>query len=194
MVVPISYLLRRGLKKVSRLPNCNLPGELPGYRLRKEGLKKSWKSLSKKIEIDFPLNINIYPTGHPHSIPMENVHKGKTKRESALINCIVKGINDHRSQLKTDGSPIWITIDDPLVSPYFNCMNLNPIPTNAYSRFYGKGNLYVNYEIDNVSYDDEDIAAAFEDLRKKKHKGTADILLVWADKHETMLKETGNRQ
>ena len=63
-------------------------------------------------------------------------------------------------------------------------MVLNPIPKDAFSRFYGYNNIFVNYDINDVAFDPSDVDRAIDDLYRKKNGGKAEILLIWANVFE----------
>jgi hypothetical protein len=63
------------------------------------------------------------------------------------------------------------------------------VPPEGYPRFPGVGNVFVNYDQDDVAYNDDDIIKSVTDVYNKKEGGKAEILLIWADEFDLGMAE-----
>lgn len=65
-------------------------------------------------------------------------------------------------------------------------MMIERIPNGAYSNFFGKQNLFINYDFDNVGYTKEDLEYEANEIFAKKNNGKADVLIIWSEAFETL--------
>ena len=97
---------------------------------------------------------------------------------------IAQSLNTHLQEIDTSDSPIWINVNDARLSPHFKRIVLNKVPSRAFPNFPGTHNVNVNYDFNDVAYEEADIDTAIDELYRKKNNGIADILLIWADDFE----------
>lgn len=148
------------------------------------------EAITKDLQIDFKLNVNIFSKSKKDQIPLKDLKNKRNKIEKRLIEFIVKSINNHKNKLSVENKPIPIQIQDSTLSKYYSFLNLNPIPKESYSRFHGLNNVFINYDFDDVSFDKEDVEKSINELYNKKNEGSSDILLIWANVFELVsLKE-----
>jgi len=140
--------------------------------------------LSVLIQTPFPIIVNIFPTSEKSSIPLSDRKRGKSKIEAELIKYLAVTLKSRLPDLARDSSPLWLSFDNNKLSPHFRRVVINPVPQNCYPRFYGRNNIYVNYEIDNVAFEFSDAESAIDDLYNKKNNSSAEVLLIWADDFE----------
>jgi|GEM_PF-1382869 len=150
------------------------------------------REISKLVVPKYPIIVNIFPVGDKASIPLSEVKKGKSNIMNELAVYIATLIKDNQGKFDSDASPIWHTISHTKLSVYYQQVVLNRIPINCYSRFYGHNNVYVNYDIDDVSFSDNDVDDAIQNVYRRKNSGYSDILLIWSDEFElaTLSKRT----
>jgi hypothetical protein len=115
---------------------------------------------------------------------LNNLKKGKTKTLQELARYIAAVIKNNQDQFFEDSSPIWHQIIHPKLETYFNLLVLNRVPPNCFPRFFGHSNVYINYDIDDVSFDESDVDDVIQAIYNKKNNGTADMLLIWSDEFE----------
>ncbi len=140
--------------------------------------------LSLLVHPAFPIIVNIFPNSDKTSIPLSNKKRGKTKVEAELIKYLVITLKSRLPELTQNSSPLWLNFDTNKLSPYFRRIVINPVPPNCYPRFYGRNNIYVNYEIDNVAFELADAESAIDEVFTKKNNSSAELLLIWADDFE----------
>lgn len=137
-------------------------------------------AIAMAITLPFPLIVNIQPTAQKGEIPMEDVRK-KGRLQSELVDFIINMLKKNQAILETSKTPLYFNVDKPKLAPHFRHIALNPIPKHATSRFPSNGNISVNYDQDDVAFNDNDIAAAIDEVFDKKNNGNSEILLIWAD-------------
>ena len=143
-------------------------------------------AITKEVKIDFKLNVNIFPTETKDKIPLRSIKSKRNVTESKLTSFIEESIKKNQDALKSKSDPIWLKVDEEL-SKHFKFIVLNPIPKNCYSRFYGTNNVFINYDFNDIAYDERDIGKSIHELYEKKNNGSSEILLIWANIFELRL-------
>ncbi len=168
------------------------------YETRKEISVRQNQSIADQIatsiKLPFPVVINIFPTAQKGEIPLENAGK-KGKILNELIDLIVQKIAENLPALKSAQSPIWLNVDPPKLAAHFHHIVLNRIPSNTFFRFPFNGNISINYDQDDIAFNDNDIAISIDEVFQRKNLGNAQILLVWSDQfglnfHERKIAES----
>lgn len=67
-------------------------------------------------------------------------------------------------------------------------ITLQSIPENFYSNFYGRDNIYIDLDFDNIGFTPKDIEDECLNIFSKKNGGKAKTLLIWADTFEILYK------
>jgi hypothetical protein len=137
-------------------------------------------AIYKAVQPQTPVIVNVYPTVLKGENAMEGVNK-KGKLQAELATFIIEALKKNLSDLHPGMPPIHVAIDAPKLAPHFHHLAFNPLPVKAVSRFPSSGNISVNYDQDDVAYNDNDIAEAIDYIFNKKNNGSSEILLVWAD-------------
>lgn len=154
------------------------------------GYKKAIKIaelVSRNLEIDFKVNVYIYPRKpYGNEIPIN-----RSKLDNELANKIRNEIIANRDQLKNSSKPVFISFDDVSLNKIASQITLNPIPKNHYPLFPGKDNVFVNYEFDTNFFSYEEAVNEIKTLYNRKNRGKSEILLIWADRYE-MLYQVDN--
>ncbi len=176
---PDVIITENGIVKGIQISQLNFSN----YEARKATAKEKNLELaikiSTRVKLDFPLNVNIFPSTTKDEIPLSNLKRGKSKTEILLIDFICESITSNITNLSSDPNPIWIPITDSKLVSHFSKIVLNPIPEKSYSRFPGRDNIFVNYDFNDVAYDLNDIDIAIDKMYIKKNKGKSEILLLW---------------
>jgi len=141
-------------------------------------------AILKLIRPKRPVIINIMPQAAKSQIPLFDVKRGKSKIEAEIIDFIAESIKVHQATFDTENNPIWIPVEGERLNKHIRTIVLNPVPPGCFPRFYGRDNIYVNYDFDDVSFNDNDIDNAVSDIFIKKNNGKSEILLIWSDDHE----------
>lgn len=141
-------------------------------------------SILKLITPRFPIIVNIFPLESKKVVPLSDVKKGKSKILEELADHIVFSIRENQDKFFVSDQPIWLHIEHPTLKKYYRTLVLNKVPPNCYPRFYGRQNVFINYDIDDVAYEETDANDAVNAIFDKKNKGNANMLLIWSDEFE----------
>lgn len=141
-------------------------------------------SIVKLFIPKYPIIVNIFPIIEKDSIPLADVKKGKGRIINELASYIASVIEESQPHFDSDASPIWHTVADEKLAKYYRQLVLNIVPRNCYPRFFGHSNVYINYDIDDVSFALEDVGYAIQEIFRRKNNGSANILLIWSDELE----------
>jgi len=136
--------------------------------------------ITEDLEIDFKLNIIIYPPNH--NTNKKDIPKNKEKLNNSLAREIRKIIKVNLNKLKNSTESIVVGIEKESLEKIVTLISLNPIPKGLYSVFPGQKNVYVDYQFDNHLFDHKDVIEAVDLIYQRKNKGKAEFLLIWADR------------
>lgn len=140
--------------------------------------------INDKVDIDFEINIHLSPAFESKN----RISINRKKAKEALINEIISAINLHKNQLKGYIGFFNVKIKNPEIKKIVDIITIEPIESGMYSTFHGHGNIFINYDIDNISLSNEDINKAVLNIYNRKNKGKADILIISADIYEILYK------
>lgn len=136
----------------------------------------------KQVTVSQPINVVI------HSTYKVDPPKYKEKMDTAIANEIVKGLNANKNL--EQGVPKPHMHSNQSISKIASYFTYERIPDEMYSNFYGQSNLYINFDFDNVGFDDSDVIREARNIFKKKERGNADLLLIWAEYSEILYKHS----
>jgi len=151
-------------------------------------LKRSYKIselITENLDIDFKLNIYIYPPNHNQNV----IPKNRAKLDNELSSLIRNSIQENINALKHSTDTIFITVENETIKEIASTISLNPIPNEHYSLFPGQKNVYVNYEIDNNFFTYDEVVAAVNTIFDRKNNGRSEFLLIWADRSELLSQD-----
>ncbi|MFN0215831.1 MAG: hypothetical protein ACKVT2_16350 [Saprospiraceae bacterium] len=152
------------------------------------GLKRSYKIselITENFDIDFKLNIFIYPPNHNKNV----IPKNRAKLDSELASMIRNSIQENIGALKHSTDAIFISVEKETIKEIASTISLNPIPNGHYPIFPGQKNVYVNYEIDNNFFTHEEVVTAVNTIFDRKNNGKSEFLLIWADRSEILSQD-----
>jgi hypothetical protein len=141
----------------------------------------------KIVEINFPVNVTISP------LKAKKLPPGNKKFDDLLAAYIGKLITTHKEKLQSSTEFVNCPVTINSLNEFIPFITLQSIPKEFYSNFFGRNNLFINYEFDNVIFTKDDIEKECANIFNKKNNGKAAILLIWADTFEILYnpKEIG---
>jgi len=134
------------------------------------------KRIANLIKLPLPVVVNIFPATKKDVVPLSDANRGRLKIETELVQHIASCLHSEIRNLLFSDSPIWLTIENPKLSKHFRRIVLNPVPRGAFPKFPGVSNIYVNYDFNEVSFEQSDVDHAIEEIYRKKNHGLADFL------------------
>ncbi len=152
------------------------------------GLKRSLKIsklITENFEIDFPLNVFIYPP----KLNENEIPKNRAKLDKSLVSKIRESIISNLESLRKSIEPIFITIEKENLKKIASTISLKPIQKGHHPIFPGQNNIFVNYEIDNNFFAHEEVLKGIETIYKRKNNGKSEFLLIWADRFELLYQD-----
>lgn len=155
---------------------------------RNVSIKKSLdiaKIITENLDIDFKLNVMIYPP----NLNRNEMPPNKPKLIKKLAEEIKKSIKLNLDNLKTSPDAIFVELENDSLDKMASIITLNPIPKGLYSVFPGIKNIFVNYEFDNNFFNYEDAKNEIDLIFQRKNNGKADYLLIWADVFDLIYKQ-----
>jgi hypothetical protein len=157
---------------------------LTQYNHRKSVAKKRGERIAKEIVALFcpvlPVNVTIHPK-EQHKPP-----KDKLRHDVWLAKEIAAMIESNWARVKAGENFINLPIENETLKPFVDLITLQPIPEGCISNYHGFGNIFVNYEFDNVFFNESDVRNEAEAIFKKKDGGKSDILVIWADRFDIL--------
>lgn len=146
-------------------------------------------AISKLVSPPGKVIVNIFPVATKGEIPLSTVSKGKEALLDRLAKFAADTLKKNYAELTNPNKPIWVNVEDDKLKPHFRMICLNPVPPDGYPRFPGVDNVFVNYDQDDVAYNDDDLISSVTEVYKKKEGGQAEILLIWADEFDLGMVE-----
>ncbi len=134
----------------------------------------------KLIAIESPVNVIIH-SHKPFKIPINS-----QKIEATLSNFIAKSILDNKATLLSSKEYIYCPVTDERLLSFTPMVCLQSVPKDCHSNFFGRGNIFIDFDFDNVHFSNSDIEKECLDIYIKKNGGKASILLIWADTFEIL--------
>jgi hypothetical protein len=141
-------------------------------------------AISRLVSPPNKVIVNIFPVATKGEIPLSEVGKGKDAIFDRLEKFAADALKKNATGLTDPNYPVWISVDDDKLKPHLRTICLNPVPPDGFPRFPGVGNVFVNYDQDDVAYNEDDITSSVTEIYNKKEGGKAEILLIWADEFD----------
>nr|WP_288836355.1 hypothetical protein [uncultured Flavobacterium sp.] len=157
---------------------------LTEYLKRRKVAEKQVDSLIRDTlpltDINFPVNVtvNLYKT---HNNPFNN-----RKLKSLLAQEIATAINFYKEQLPHSNNFFNHEVTKEKLKNITPLITLQRIPQGFYSNFYGRDNIYIDLDFDNIGFNQNDIDDECLNIYKKKNGGKAKTLIIWADTFEIL--------
>lgn len=186
---PDALITENGVRKGIQITQLQFTNHEARKAIANDLNKQIADSLSLSLTCPLRVIINIFPAINKSLIPLKDIRKGKAKIISSLISFISQSLHAKLQTLSEDSSPSYTFIDTGLLKPHFSHIVFNPVPKGAYPRFYGRKNIYVNMDMNDTSYDLNDLDDAINEIYKKKNNGLSEVLLIWADEQELALNK-----
>jgi hypothetical protein len=178
---PDVFITENDSKYGVQITQFQLTNQIERNQIAKRKNLEIANKISQRLILPYQLIINIFPVERKDRIPLIELKRRKTKIETQLLEFIIESIKSNSDELATNKTPIWISVSVPEIAKHFARIVLNPIPNDSFSRFPGKGNISVNYDIDDIAYDEIDIETEVKKMYLKKMKAGSKTLIIWAD-------------
>ncbi len=157
---------------------------LTEYLKRRDVAKKQVASLIKKIlnvtKVEFAVNITV------NMLRVGNIPLNNKKIQNSLVKEIVAAINANSTELVSSNKIINYTINDSELMSFTPFLSLQSIPKDFYSTFYGRDNIYIDLDFDNIKFSEKDVEDECLNIFNKKDGGKAKTLIIWADAFEIL--------
>jgi hypothetical protein len=99
---------------------------------------------------------------------------------------IAKHIKDNSDSLKSTKDFINCKVLNLKMKDFSPVITLQRIPDGFYSNFFGRDNIFIDLDFDNVIFSEEDIENECINIYNKKNEGKSNVLLIWADTFEIL--------
>lgn len=133
-------------------------------------------------KVDFPINvtINTYKAdGNPFN----------TKQlRNLLIQEIVAAIKSNTVAVPGSNNFFNHAVTSEKLKAITPLITLQSIPEGFYSNFFGRDNIFIDLDFDNIGFTQKDIEDECLNIYSKKNGGKAQTLLIWADTFEILYK------
>jgi|GEM_PF-4105604 len=147
--------------------------------------------LPKNFSIPKPVNVYLYL---PNAIKTRKLPFTPDTKKEKLIQCIVSEISaNHDKLFGPDPEMVHLTFADDLHG-FAEFATISVVPDGMYSTFKGHNSIHLSYEIDNYSWNVEDLDKEIHRIIDRKATGTHDILLIWGEEFELLyqIEKVGN--
>jgi hypothetical protein len=141
------------------------------------------KAISGRVNLLHEVVITIFPK-QKHKIPLKNLGSRAKTLEKKLLDLIVLSVNMNIEKLVPDSGNVDVLIKDGELREHFYSIDICPVPKGMYANVYGLNNIFINYNFNGSTYNDSDSDKAIDELFKRKDRGVADLLLIWANSFE----------
>jgi hypothetical protein len=157
---------------------------LTEYLKRRKVAEKQVDKLISKIlsltKVLIPVNVNIN-LHNDNAIPLH-----KEKWQDLLANEIATILNISQTELACSDKFINHAVTEEKLKAFTPLITLQRIPQDFHSNFYGRDNLFIDLDFDNVGFTKEDVDNECLNIYNKKNSGKATILIIWADTFEIL--------
>ncbi|MCD8739685.1 hypothetical protein LT679_03635 [Mucilaginibacter roseus] len=158
---------------------------LTSYLQRKDVAIKRAIKIATEVQqygaVPIPVNVSIY-TPDTMVIPTNS-----KKDDKALSQEIARMIKENLADLSKRTQQFFnLEVKDERVKKLTPLITLQAIPEGFNSNYGGKGNVFVNYDFDNIGFSENDIIDEAENIFQRKNGGKSEILLIWVDEAETV--------
>lgn len=159
---------------------------LTQYNHRKNVAKKRGERIALEVDRLFSPTLPVNVTIHPKE--QYRPPKDKLKYDLLLSKEIAAMIEANWHRITGGEGFINLTLQNEVLRPFVDLITLQPIPEGQYSNYHGFGNVFINYEFDNVFFSESDVKSEAESIFRKKNGGKAEVLIIWADRFDILYK------
>lgn len=149
-------------------------------KISENKVEKIIKEINKLEKIKFPVNI----TFHTHKDT--NLLPNSQKIYRAVAKTIIDTISKKTVELKEPSKFINETVKDKKLIKYIPVITLQRLPAGSYSNFFGRDNVFIDLDFDNVLFTKSDIEKECLKIYNRKNNGQSNVLLIWADTFEVL--------
>jgi len=157
---------------------------LTDYLKRRKVAERQVHELVDKIltqtSLNFPVNIKVC------LYPMKDTPFKTQKQKDLLAIEIALAINAGRQELSMSNKFFNYQVTNEQLKSITPLISLQSIPKDFYSNFYGKENIFIDLDFDNVGFTEKDVEDECLNIYKKKNNGKAKTLIIWADTFEIL--------
>ena len=151
---------------------------LTEYLKRRKVAEKQVDKLIGKIlsltKVPIPVNVNIN-LHNDNAIPLH-----KEKWQDLLANEIATILNNSQTELACSDKFINHAVTEEKLKTFTFLITLQRVPQDFHSNFYGRDNLFIDLDFDNVGFTKEDVDNECLNIYNKKNSGKATILIIWS--------------
>ena len=149
-------------------------------KIAENKVEKIIKEINKIKKIDIPVNVTF------HTLRQKNRLPNNSKIDREIAKLIVETISSKRNELEKPGIFINEEIKNEKIKQYCPLITLQRIPPEHFSNFYGRDNVFIDMDFDNITFTQKDIDEESQNIFNKKNNGEAEVLLIWADTFEIL--------
>lgn len=149
-------------------------------KIAENKVEKIIKEINKIKKIDIPVNITF--NAHKYTKLLPN----SSKIYRAVAKLIVETISMKKNELEKPGVFINEVVNDENLKEYLPLITLQRIPPGNYSNYFGRDNVFIDLDFNNITFTQKDIDEESLNIFNKKNNGEAEVLLIWADTFETL--------
>lgn len=149
-------------------------------KIAENKVEKIIREINKIKKIDIPVNITFSAHKYSKLLPNSN------KIYSAVARFIVETISSKKNELEKSGIFINEVVNDKKLKEFIPFITLQRLPERSYSNFYGRDNVFIDLDFDNVTFTKSDVEKECLNIFNKKNNGNANVLLIWADSFEIL--------
>ena len=157
---------------------------LTEYLKRRKIAEKQVEDLIEKI-----LSIHKFKT--PVNVTINMLKKGRIllnteKLKLRLAKLIAVAIKDNQKELSSTNNFVNCPVTEEVFKEYTPLITLQGIPKDFHSNFFGRDNIFIDLDFDNISFSKKDVEDECLNIYNKKNGGKASVLLIWADTWEIL--------
>jgi len=159
---------------------------LTEYLKRRKVAEKQVHKLIENIlaltKVEFPINVTI------NTYKAEGNPFNTKQLKNLLVQEIVAAIKANTVAVPGSNNFFNHAVNSEKLKAIAPLITLQSIPEDFYSNFYGRDNIYIDLDFDNIGFTQKDIEDECLNIYKKKNGGKAKTLLIWADTFEILYK------
>ncbi len=157
---------------------------LTEYLKRRKVAEKQVDNLISKIldltKVPVPVNITV------NLLKIDSASFKTQKLENALAKEIAKAIHNNQAELSSSNNLVNYAVSDEKLKHFTPLLTLQSIPKDFHSNFYGRDNIFIDLDFDNINFTKKDIEDECLNIYNKKNGGKAKTLIIWADTFEIL--------
>lgn len=153
-------------------------------KIAENKVDKIIKEINKIEKVDIPVNITFNAHKFTKLLPNSN------KVYRAVAKLIVESISKKRIELEKPDNFINEVVENEKLKDYIPLITLQRLPEGSCSNFFGRDNVFIDLDFDNISFTQKDIDKESLNIFNKKNNGKAEVLLIWADAFEILYDST----